>query len=74
MKYLVILRVGYEPDNNTPSEEIWAKITEFKDEDEKNRAEEVYLEETAENSIGAIVQFFPLKDLDEDWEKVGEVW
>lgn len=74
MKYLVVMRECYECDNNTPSDKVWAKIVEFKDEEEKEQAEEFYLNECIEDDVvEASVDFFPLEKLDE-WVKVSEIW
>ena len=74
MKYLVVMRECYECDNNTPSDKVWAKIVEFKDEQEKEQAEKVYLNEYVEDeAFGASVDFFPLEELNE-WVKVSEIW
>ena len=75
MKYLVVMRECFECDNNTPSDKIWAKIAEFKNEHEKNQAENIYLNEcVSEGATGACVDFYPLEDLKDEWVKVGEIW
>lgn len=74
MKYLVVMRECYECDNNTPSDKVWAKIVEFKDEHEMEQAEKVYLNEYVEDEVvEASVDFFPLEKLNE-WVKVSEIW
>ena len=75
MKYLVVMRECYERDNNTPSDKVWAKITEFKDEHEKQQAENTYLNECVEDeAVEASVDFFPLEKLQDEWVKVSEIW
>lgn len=74
MKYLVVMRECYECDNNTPSDKVWAKIVEFKDEQEMEQAEKTYLNEYVEDeAVEAGVDFFPLDKLNE-WVKVSEIW
>lgn len=74
MKYLVVMRECYECDNNTPSDRVWARIVEFKDEQEKEQAEKFYLNECVEDDVvEACVDFYPLEKLNE-WVKVSEIW
>lgn len=75
MKYLVVLHEWFEGDNNTPSDKIWAKITEIDNDHDKIKAEKVYLDEFSEDgALDISVKFIPLGAIDEEWEKVEEIW
>ena len=72
MKYLVMVRVLNEPDNNTPADVIWAKITDIEPKD-MAKCEKTYIDEfETECEYGAEVDFYPLAELDEEWVKVAE--
>ena len=74
MKYLVVVRGFNEPDNNTPSDEIWVKITDIEP-SYLSKCEKVYTSEF-ENDYehGVSVDFYPIAEIDETWEKVMEIW
>lgn len=74
MKYLVVVRGFNEADNNTPSDEIWAKITDIEPSD-LAKCEKVYTSEF-ENDYehGVSVDFYPIAEIDETWEKIIEIW
>lgn len=75
MKYLVVLHEWFECDNNTPSDKIWVKITEFKNEHEKIHAEKVYIDEFMEDGCYDVsVNFIPIEEVEEEWAKVEEIW
>ena len=72
MKYLIVMREFYEPDNNTPSDKIWAKVEDI--EDENALSEEDYIKQYIEDeAYDATVRFIPLEDLTE-WKKLEEIW
>lgn len=74
MKYLVIVRGYNEPDNNTPSDEIWAKTADIEPSDIE-KYEEVYMSEfEGDYANGASVDFYPIEELDNEWRKVSEIW
>ena len=74
MKYLVVARGFSEPDNNTPSDDIWVKITDIEP-SEMAKCEKIYTDEFAEDyQHGVSIDFYPLAELDEDWTKVVEIW
>lgn len=74
MKYLVIVRGYNEPDNNTPSDEIWAKITDIEPSD-LAKCEKVYTSEfEGDYTDGVSVDFYHIKELDNEWLKVSEIW
>lgn len=74
MKYLAIMHEFYECDNNTPSDKFWAKVVEFESDEEKEKAEDKYLEQYKEDeACEATIEFIPLEKFNE-WVKVGEIW
>lgn len=74
MKYLVILRGFNEPDNNTPSDEIWAKVVDI-EMSEMAKCEKVYTNEFEGDYANSVsVDFYPLDEMDNEWVKVSEIW
>ena len=74
MKYLVVVRGFNEADNNTPSDEIWAKITDIEPSD-LPKYEKVYTSEfETDYEQGVSIDFYPIAELDETWVKVMEIW
>lgn len=74
MKYLVILRGFNEPDNNTPSDEIWAKVVDI-EMSEMVKCEKVYTSEFEGDYANSVsVDFYPLDEMDNEWVKVSEIW
>lgn len=74
MKYLVVVRGFNEADNNTPSDEIWVKITDIEPSD-LPKYEKVYTSEfEADYEHGVSVDFYPINEIDETWLKVMEIW
>lgn len=74
MKYLVIVRGYNEPDNNTPSDEIWAKTADIEPSD-MAKCEKVYTSEfEGDYANGVSVDFYPIEELDNEWLKVSEIW
>ena len=74
MKYLVIVRGYNEPDNNTPSDEIWAKTTDIEPSD-MAKCEKVYTGEfEGDYANGVSIDFYPIEELDNEWLKVSEIW
>ena len=74
MEYLVIARGFNEPDNNTPSDEIWARVYEIEPDkvEEKDKEITAYWEEDYPNGVS--VEFFPLSDVKEGWRKISVIW
>ena len=70
MKYLVVVRGFNEADNNTPSDEIWAKITDIEPSD-LPKYEKIYTSEF-ENDYehGVSVDFYPINEIDETWAMI----
>lgn len=74
MKYLVILRGFNEPDNNTPSDEIWAKVVDI-EMSEMAKCEKVYTSEfEGDYEHGVGIDFYPLDEVNNEWVKVSEIW
>lgn len=72
MKYLIVMHELYQPDNNTPSDKIWARVEDI--EDENALSEEAYIIRYKEDeAYDATVRFIPLEKLTE-WEKLEEIW
>lgn len=74
MKYLVVLRGYNEPDNNTPSDEIWVNVIDIEP-SEMPKYEKVFTDDFAEDyANGVSVDFYPLAEAQDDWLKVSEIW
>ena len=74
MKYLVVVRGFNEADNNTPSDEVWTKITDIEPSD-LAKYEKIYTSEFENDyEYGVSVDFYPIAELDETWVKVMEIW
>lgn len=73
-KYLAIARGFNEPDNNTPSDVIWCKVVDCSD-DEVAKYEKVFTDEFSEDyEHGVDVQLIPISEIQDEWEKVIEIW
>lgn len=74
MKYLVVARGYNEPDNNTPSDVLWAKTIDI-DPTEQYNYEKRFEEDMAEDyEHGVDIDFYPLVEFEDEWVKVGEIW
>ena len=74
MKYLFIVRGFNEPDNNTPSDQIWCKVVECEP-TEVSRYEKVFTDEFSEDyAYGVEVIFEPLENFEDEWVKVSDIW
>lgn len=74
MKYLVIARKFNEPDNNTPSDEIWCKVVECEP-DEVARYESIFANDfMGEDGDEVSVKMIPIKQLQDEWEQVEVIW
>ena len=72
MKYLAILRGLNEPDNNTPSDVVYAKIIES--DERPQEIEEAIIHENEEDfDYGVEVSVMPLESLN-DWTKATTIW
>lgn len=72
-KYLVIARVFNEPDNNTPESEVWAKVSEFNEED-ISQAESIIANDWLDDCVDVDVEIIPLDTLDEEWQVISEIY
>ena len=74
MKYLATARGYNEPDNNTPSDEIWCKVVDIEPSGVA-KYEKVFENEFAEDyAYGVMVELRPLVEYEDDWVKVSEIW
>lgn len=74
MKYLATARGLNEPDNNTPSDEIWCKVVDIEP-SEVEKYEEKFADEFRKNyEHGVLVELRPLAKFDDEWVKVSEIW
>lgn len=75
LRYLVVARLYFEADNNTPSDQLWTEVAEFEQED-LARAEKVIIDEFKDDTdaVDIEVEFIPLSEIDHEWRKVGEIW
>ena len=73
MKYLVVVRGFNEANNNTPSDEIWTKITDIEPSD-LSKCEKVYTNEfETDYEHGVSVDVYPIEELDNEWLKILEI-
>lgn len=74
MKYLIVSRCYNEPDNNTPSDEIFVKVIECS-EDEVARYVKVFEDDMGSDyPYGVEIQAIPIERIKDEWEKVVEIW
>ena len=74
MKYLATARGFNEPDNNTPSDEIWCKVVDIEP-SEVAKYEKVFTDEFSEDyEHGVEVELRPLVEFKDEWVKVSEIW
>lgn len=74
MKYLFVARGYNEPDNNTPSDEIWCKVVEC-GENEVEQYAKVFENDFADDYVhGVEVNYKPLEMFKDEWTKVSEIW
>lgn len=74
MKYLATARGFNEPDNNTPSDEIWCKVVDIEP-SEVAKYEKVFADEFGEDyEHGVEVELRPLVEFKDEWVKVSEIW
>lgn len=74
MKYLFMARGFNEPDNNTPSEQVWAKVVECEP-TEVAHYEKTFTEDFEKDyPYGVEIMFEPLENFEDEWVKVSDIW
>lgn len=74
MKYLAIARGLNEPDNNTPSDEILARVVDIEP-TEKEGYEKALEKELSETyDYGVEVSLYELAQLQDNWGEVATIW
>lgn len=71
MKHLVVARTFNEPDNNTPSNEVWCKVVDVEP-SEVAKYEKVFEKDFSGDYIE--VELRPLAEFEDEWVQVSEVW
>ena len=75
MKHLVVVRGYNEPDNNTPSDEIWVRVDDFDPTFNGHDLEKKYEAEfDGDYANGTSVDYYPLAEVEGGWIKVSEIW
>lgn len=76
MKHLVVVRGYNEPDNNTPSDEIWVKVEDFDPTYNRYDLEKKYEAEfkDVDYANGVSVDCYPLAEIESGWLKISEIW
>lgn len=72
-KYLVVARGYNEPDNNTPSDVILARIIECEPKECREYGEKFEKELLEDYPIGVDIEFYEVGMLNE-WRKVSVIW
>lgn len=74
MRFLAIVRGLNDPDNNTPSDEVWARLVECEPQDipEKEKAIKKYWNRNY--PIGVEVVLIPLEIIKDEWAKGLTIW
>lgn len=74
MNYLIVARGFNEPDNNTPSDEVFVKIIDC-GQDEIERYVKRFEDDMYEDyPVGVNIETVPVERIKDDWEKVVEIW
>lgn len=74
MNYLIVARGFNEPDNNTPSDEVFVKIIDC-EQDEIERYVKRFEDDMYEDyPVGVNIEAVPVERIKDDWEKVVEIW
>ena len=75
MKYLAVIRGANEPDNNTPSNEVFVKVVEcFNDREVMATRAKIYKDFEGDFIEGADVSMYKIDDLSDYYKRVMEVW
>lgn len=74
MRYLFVARGLNEGDNNTPSDEVWAKVVDI-DPSEVEKYEKASIDDFADDyDYGVEIMFEPLENFEDEWLKISEIW
>lgn len=75
MKYVAIVRGFNEPDNNTPSDEVFATVVECANDKEVMEARtKIYKDFEDDFTEGAEVMMYELDYLSEGYKRILEIW
>ncbi len=75
MKYLVVMRGFNEPDNNTPSDEVFARVDEIDPTANLYDLGKKYEKEfDGDYANGVSIDYYPLDEFDGGWVKIEEIW
>jgi hypothetical protein len=75
MKYLVVTRLYFEADNNTPSAQVWTEVAELEHEELARVEKDIINDFKSDTNAEEIeVDFIPLSDLEREWRKISERW
>lgn len=74
MKYVSVARTCCEPDNNTPSNEVWLKIVECEP-SEVSKLESIFANDfLSDGCADCEVELIPYDTFKDEWFKVSEQW
>lgn len=74
MKYLAVVKGCNEPDNNTPSDVIWARVIECEPVELEKKETDIEKYWAEDYPIGVEIITTPLSELEGCWKKVNEIW
>ena len=75
MKYLAVVRGFNEPDNNTPSDEVFAIVVECaNDREVMNARTKIYKDFENDFTEGAEVMMYALDELSNGYKRIMEIW
>ena len=74
MKYLVVARGFNEPDNNTPSDEILAKVIDIEPTAVAKYEKVITDDLNSDYEHGVDIQIIPIEELQDEWKGVFDIW
>ena len=74
MNYLIVARGFNEPDNNTPSDEVFVKVIDCKPDEIEQYVKRFEDELYEDYPVGVNIEAVPVERIKDDWEKVVEIW
>lgn len=74
MKYLVVMHGYNEPDNNTPSDDIFVRVENLEPDELAEREKYYHRKWEDEYANGIELDFYPLEELEDGLTKVVEIW